>query len=92
VLGMVLVKATGMSISVYMQKKLWRRIGTERDAYWVVDNDQMESAPGGLNATLRDYARVGRLYLNGGMLNVNYFFLPTTITFPVKASGFVAGP
>ena len=38
----------------------------QADARWLVDDAGMELAFGTLNATLRDYARFGRLYLNEG--------------------------
>ncbi len=57
VLGMILVRTTGKSISEYMEEKLWKKIGTEQDAFWLVDKNKMEVALGGFNATLRDYAR-----------------------------------
>lgn len=66
VLGMILVRATGKSITEYMSEKLWSQIGTESDAYWIVDNTGMEFAIGGLNATARDYAKVGQLFLDSG--------------------------
>ncbi len=66
VLAMVLREATGESLSSYMQSRLWQRIGTEADAYWLVDRNGMELAFGCLNATLRDYARFGQLYLQTG--------------------------
>ncbi len=66
VLGMILVKATGKSISDYMNKKLWSQINAEDDAYWIVDKAGMEFALGGLNLTARDYAKVGQLFLDSG--------------------------
>jgi CubicO group peptidase (beta-lactamase class C family) len=66
VLGMILTKATGQSITQYMQDKLWSRIGAESDAYWIVDNSGMEFAIGGLNVTARDYAKLGQLFLDSG--------------------------
>lgn len=68
-LGSALVGAIGMSISEYLEKKLWSKMGMESDAYWVTDEVGMEMALSGLNATLRDYARFGRLYLNEGNWN-----------------------
>ena len=41
----------------------------ENDAYYMVDDTGMEWALGGLNATLRDYAKFGLLYLNKGAWN-----------------------
>jgi len=67
VLGMILVRTTGKSVAQYFKEKLWDPIGAEHDAYWLKDNEGMEMALGGLNATLRDYAKVGRLFLNKGM-------------------------
>lgn len=66
VLGMILVKATGRSIADYMSEKLWTPIGAESDAYWIIDKAGMEFALGGLNATARDYAKLGQLYLDSG--------------------------
>lgn len=66
VLGMVLVRATGKSITDYMQEKLWDPMGAEFDAYWLTDATGMEMVLGGLNASLRDYAKLGQLYLHNG--------------------------
>ena len=69
VIGMVLRHATGRSLSDYLKEKLWDPIGAEADAFWIVDDKGAEMAGGGLNAVLRDYARLGLLYQNGGALN-----------------------
>jgi CubicO group peptidase (beta-lactamase class C family) len=66
VLGMILVKATGRSITDYMKEKLWDPMGATSDAHWIVDNTGMEFALGGLNITTRDYARLGMLFLDSG--------------------------
>ena len=66
VLAMVLRETTGMALAKYMEEKLWKRIGTEADAFWLVDVKGMELAFGGFNAVLRDYARFGLLYLQEG--------------------------
>ena len=69
VLGMILREATGKNLSEYAQEKLWKPIGMESNAYWLIDSSGMEAAFAGLNVTLRDYARFGRLYLNKGNWN-----------------------
>ncbi len=66
VLGMLLVSATGRSIADYMTEKLWTPLGASYPAYWLLDADDMEMAFGGMNATARDYARLGELYRLGG--------------------------
>ncbi|GAB5552931.1 MAG: serine hydrolase [Saprospiraceae bacterium] len=66
VLGMIIVKATGKSLTDYLQEKIWEPLGAEYPCYWLVDNKGMEMALGGLNACLRDYARLGQLFLYEG--------------------------
>ena len=63
---MLLKKTTGKTLSAYLEEKIWSRIGMQSDAFWLTDDTGMELAFGTLNATLRDYARFGRLYLNRG--------------------------
>ena len=67
VLSMVLAGATEKSLTDYMEEKLWSHLGAEYDAEWLTDPTGTEMAFGGLNATLRDYARFGLLYLNRGI-------------------------
>ena len=69
VLGLVLRRATGRSLSEYLRDKLWEPLGMEADAFWIVDSAGAEMAAGGLNAVLRDYARLGCCYLGGGAWN-----------------------
>jgi CubicO group peptidase (beta-lactamase class C family) len=66
-LGLVVSAATGKTVAAFTEERLWRRIGTEHDATWSLDRrDGDESVASGFNATARDFARFGRLYLNGG--------------------------
>ncbi len=48
VLGMIIVKATGKSLSYYLEEKLWKPMGMEYNAYWLCDNLGMEIALCGL--------------------------------------------
>lgn len=69
VLGMVLRKATGKPMHVLLEEKIWSKIGMQSNGYWLKDDYDVSFILGGLNATLRDYARFGRLYLNNGNWN-----------------------
>tara|TARA_B110000438_G_scaffold302790_1_gene361636 strand:- start:357 stop:1583 length:1227 start_codon:yes stop_codon:yes gene_type:complete len=66
VLGMIIVKTTGKSLTEYLEEKIWKIIGMEYNGYWLVDGEGMEMALGGLNATLRDYTKMGKLFLDSG--------------------------
>jgi CubicO group peptidase (beta-lactamase class C family) len=65
-LGLVLEAATGMPVADYLASRLWGPMGAEADATWSTDRAGREFALCCLNATLRDWARFGRLYLDGG--------------------------
>lgn len=66
VLGMVLRRATGTPLSEYLRDKLWHPLGAESDAFWLIEGDGREWAAAGLNATLRDAAKLGVLYAQEG--------------------------
>jgi len=76
VLGMVLRRATGMSLSAYLSARLWQPLGMQDDAYYLTDRGGVEFAAGGLNATLRDYARLGLLYSHNGNWNGTQIISP----------------
>ncbi|MFT5578420.1 MAG: CubicO group peptidase (beta-lactamase class C family) [Paraglaciecola psychrophila] len=61
-LAMLLSRATGQSVTDYLTQNLWHPLGMESDAFWIVDDQNVEMAFGGLNATARDYAKLGELY------------------------------
>jgi len=69
VLGMIITSAVGKSVTDYMQEKLYTPLGMEYNGYWLLDGKNMEMVLGGLNLTLRDYAKIGTLYLKNGSLN-----------------------
>jgi CubicO group peptidase (beta-lactamase class C family) len=58
------------SVSEYLEEKLWKPLGMEYDASWSLDRkDGMEKGFCCLNARARDFAKIGRLYLNKGNWN-----------------------
>ncbi len=67
ILGRVLSRAAGMSITQMTQEWLWTPMGAEAEARWLLaGTDQGEGTGGSFNATLRDYARFGVLLANDG--------------------------
>jgi CubicO group peptidase (beta-lactamase class C family) len=68
-IGEVLRAAIGNNASTYLEHRIWQPFGMESDATWLL------GAPGGgetggccINATLRDYARIGLFALSDGVL------------------------
>ena len=66
-LGMVVQKVTGQSISKYFEKNVWQPIGAQDRAFWNVDHvGGIEKTFCCFNASARDYARIGQLLMNNG--------------------------
>ena len=75
--GEILRAAIGNNASTYLTYKIWQPYGMESDASW------MTNVPGGvetggccINATLRDYARIGLFAMSGGVLADGTAVLP----------------
>jgi CubicO group peptidase (beta-lactamase class C family) len=65
-LGMVVERAVGRDFVTYFEEKIWKKIGAEGSAFWSVDRQGQAKTFCCLNAQARDFAKLGRLYLNGG--------------------------
>ena len=65
-LGMLIDGATGVSLTEYMQEKLYTPLGMESPGHWVIDSVGREMAYAGLLMTARDFAKLGELYRNDG--------------------------
>jgi CubicO group peptidase (beta-lactamase class C family) len=70
-LGMVLERATGRTVTAYLQEKIWSPLGMEFGGSWSLDSQAsgFEKMESGINARAIDFAKFGRLYLNGGSWN-----------------------
>ena len=70
-LGMVIKKATGKTLSAYLTEKLWQPLGANHNALWQLDSPEkgMEKAFCCLASNARDFARFGKLYKNNGRWN-----------------------
>ena len=68
-LGLVLRDAIGRDLSGYLAEKIWQPMGAEADASWLIDAGGYELGYMGLNATLRDWGRLGLLLANYGAID-----------------------
>lgn len=68
IMGLVLERATGMSVSRFAEKVLWGPLGAGHGASWSLDSTRsgFEKMESGFNATARDYARLGLLVARDG--------------------------
>jgi CubicO group peptidase (beta-lactamase class C family) len=66
VLGWIISKVAGQAYATFLSNALWQGMGAETDATVTIDHEGTALADGGLNATLRDYARFGQLFLDMG--------------------------
>ena len=71
-LGAILEKVSGTTISKYLEEKIWKPLQMEAPAYWSLDRPDslgIEKVFCCLQARAIDFAKIGRLYLNGGNWN-----------------------
>jgi len=91
-LGIILERSTGMSVSEYFEQTIWRKIGSEYDASWSLDSDktQFEKMESGLNFRSIDFIKIGSMLLNGGywngqqIINSNWVQTSTLVKFPIN--------
>ena len=64
-------KLNGETVSHYFEHEVWGPIGAGQAASWSLDSEAsgVEKFFGGFNASARDHALLGLLYLHGGKLN-----------------------
>jgi CubicO group peptidase (beta-lactamase class C family) len=65
-LGWVLESAGGAPMQELLSKYIWSKIGAQQDLVMGVDQFGTGMFDGGFNACLRDLARFGHMYVNGG--------------------------
>lgn len=71
-LGLVLERALkDKTITSYLEEKIWKPLEMEYNASWSLDRKKngLEKTFCCINARARDYAKIGRLYLNKGKWN-----------------------
>ncbi|MBR1889857.1 MAG: serine hydrolase [Alloprevotella sp.] len=71
ILGIIIERATRRKFADYLEEKVWTPLGMESQAYMNYDSKKHHTAHafGGLALTMRDLAKIGRLYLSRGDWN-----------------------
>ncbi len=70
-LGMVLEKATGMTLSDYLSESFWKPMGMRENALWQLDSEEngIEKAYCCIASNARDFSKFGKLYKDFGKWN-----------------------
>ena len=85
-LGMVIEKATGTTLTNYLSEKFWKPMGAENSALWQIDSNKsgMEKAYCCIASTARDFARFGKLYIDKGKWNNEIILDPSYIDLSIN--------
>lgn len=70
-LGIILERCTGVSVSQFFERELWQKIGAEHDASWSLDSDEhgFEKMESGINFCAVDFVKLGSMVLHNGYWN-----------------------
>ncbi|MGC0363874.1 CubicO group peptidase (beta-lactamase class C family) [Rhodococcus sp. 27YEA15] len=80
-LGEILAKVEGVPLTELLERDIWGPIGAQDPATWNLDDDGgREKAFCCINATARDFAKIGQLVLDGGSVGGTQVVPPAWIT------------
>ena len=70
-LGMIIQKATGKTLSNYLSETFWKPMGATENALWELDDDENRLAKAFccISSNAKDFARFGKLYKDYGKWN-----------------------
>jgi CubicO group peptidase (beta-lactamase class C family) len=91
--GVLVSRATKKTLADYLSEKIWKPYGMEQDAVWMIDPSGHEVGGCCLSVSLRDYARIGLLSLEGGqgVVPADWFAEATRSHAEVRPGGFGYG-
>lgn len=68
-IGILVMEATGETLSDYLSEKIWKPYGMQQDASWLLNDDGTEISGCCIQAATRDFARFGQFILDGAMID-----------------------
>lgn len=70
-LGIILERSTGVSVSQFFEREIWQKIGAEYSASWSLDSEAtgFEKMESGINFHAVDFVKIGSMVLHGGYWN-----------------------
>ena len=70
-LGLILERSTGQSVSQFFEREMWQKIGAEYDASWSLDSKKsgFEKMESGINFHAVDFLKIGSMVLHNGYFN-----------------------
>ncbi len=68
-IGVLVARATRKALATYTSEKIWASYGMEQDASWMLDRSGHEQGGCCMQATTRDYARLGQFILDGARVD-----------------------
>jgi CubicO group peptidase (beta-lactamase class C family) len=68
-IGVLVARATKKDLATYASEKIWARYGMERDASWWLDHTSHEHGGCCIQASTRDYARLGQFIVDGAHID-----------------------
>ncbi|MCX6294925.1 MAG: serine hydrolase, partial [Bacteroidetes bacterium] len=87
ILGFIIEKVTGKTISEYASEKLWKPLGAKNKAFWSLDHESgTEKAYCCFNSNAPDFARFGQLFLDSGKFNGTQIVSTNFVLNSVKAA------
>jgi CubicO group peptidase (beta-lactamase class C family) len=92
VLGWLIERVSGGStVAAYTAQRLWEPLGAEQPGFYIMDGQPgtgREFSGAGFNATLRDFARIGQMMLNGGQANGHQIVSPDWVKQSTTGQGY----
>lgn len=95
VLGLLIERVSGTTLSAFMTRNLWEPIGAEADGFFIMDGlpgAGREFSGAGFSSTLRDYARIGQMMLDGGKINGKQVVPASWVALSTRPTANVADP